>query len=136
MKFSDFFSRLVAFLLIPVFFCSPLSTFCHDSYLPTQSHADPFNETKLITFDEVLDYIKRIEDGSLEYKCNTSNFDSIYHWIITLAWLRVVPGDIEAERVLNESILDLMDAFDIGWEYAMQIITMYSLSSSLIALQA
>jgi hypothetical protein len=118
MKFSDFFSRFTALLMIPIFLCSPLSAYHDDAYLQDQLYPDPFDHTKLITFDEVFEYLKQIEDGSLENRCNSSDVDNIYHWVISLARLGVTPGDIDAETELTESILDLIDGSSSEWDYA------------------
>jgi hypothetical protein len=46
-----------------------------------------------------------------------SNIDAMIAMLITLAKIGAVPGDMEAEADLNESILDLIEGSSGDWDY-------------------
>ena len=57
----------------------------------------------------MLAYLADIENGVLEARCNAQDLERINTWLIYLARCGVIPGDTEAESLLETDIEDLED---------------------------
>jgi tetratricopeptide (TPR) repeat protein len=120
MQIPKLFSKCILSLLIPSILAQPLYGYQVDAHLKTQQYRDPLNASRIITYDEVLQYLADIESGVLESKCNFQDLERINAWLVYLARSGVIPGDIEAINLLEADIEEL-DEQGLGFEFASYI---------------
>jgi hypothetical protein len=77
MRIPSLFSKFLISFLIPSIVIQPLYGMHNDTYLKSQSFQDPFNSSKGITYDRVLQYLDDIESGVLESRCNAQDLERI-----------------------------------------------------------
>jgi tetratricopeptide (TPR) repeat protein len=116
MRIPSLFSKCLISFLIPAIVTQPLYGMHDNTYLKSQSFQDPFNSSKQITYDRVLQYLDDIESGVLESRCKAQDLDKINAWLIYLARTGVIPGDTEAESLLEIDIEEL-DEDESSFEY-------------------
>ncbi len=116
MRIPSFLSKCLLSCLIPAIVTQPLYGFQDEPQLRHQTYQDPLNENRLITYDEVLQYLTDIESGKLESQCNGEDLDLINAWLVYLARSGVIPGDVEVGSLLEIDIEEL-ECEDLGFEF-------------------
>jgi tetratricopeptide (TPR) repeat protein len=117
MQIPSLLSKCILSFLIPAIVTQPLHGMHDTEYLKSQSYKDPLNVSKQISYDEVLKYLENIESGALEKVSNEKDLEAINTWLIYLARAGVIPGDLEAESLLEADIEELSEDA-LGFEYA------------------
>jgi tetratricopeptide (TPR) repeat protein len=109
MQIPRFISQCILSLLLPALVAQPLYGMQDEAFLKNQTYQDPLNDSKQISYDEVLQFLEDIESGALESLCHDKDLEAINAWLITLARAGVIPGDIEAESTLEQDIESLCE---------------------------
>ncbi|GAB4194576.1 MAG: hypothetical protein Tsb0015_17530 [Simkaniaceae bacterium] len=70
-----------------------------------------------MTFEEVLDFLEKLESGELEKTCSPEDLEKIKEFLIFLARQGMLPNDPEAEKQLEEDILELFQEEDSLYDF-------------------
>ena len=112
MRFSKLLTKSVLLLSTQGLIASPQHDLqeIHTSHVPLPEETAPCNvlNTPFFSYDDVLDLLEKIESGTVEEHCTSEEIDRINQFIAFLAQQGVLPGDIEQEIALNQSIENLL----------------------------
>ncbi len=113
MKYSAFFVNSVLLFTVPTLALYPQVIPLQHNYVQQQTESN-----HVLSYDEVMHLLEKLESGELEKKCTYEDLERINHFIVLLAREGVLSDDSEENLSLEDDIEELLNLDDNQYKYA------------------